>query len=251
MSHTLSRFVFVFLISGCFVFLSSAYAVGSPQTEDANLYARCPVATPQVRKAEWTIMIYMNGDNNLSYAAIEDFEEMAQVSYGPKVNVVIQMDLIGGQNTNESWGETRRFFMRKGLRPTRSCSLPGFKEEANMGNLTTLAEFVFWARRSFPAERYALIIWDHGDGWRFIDKDFPSKTREELARQRRSAVSTAEIRLANGYLSQEDLGLELDPIGSQFRAISEDFLRTKVTDSSFVKFRTHSNGFSREVQGWT
>lgn len=235
MSHTLSRLLLVFLFS-CFVSFGSASAAGSSQPEDTKLQPRCPVAMPHIRKAEWTIMIYLNGDNDLSYSAIEDFAEMAQVTYSSKVNVVIQMDLIGGNNTDASWAETRRFLMRKGLKPTRSCSLPGFNEEANMGNLTTLAEFVVWGRKAFPAERYALIIWDHGDGWRLIDKEFPSKSHEELAIQRRRAVATAEDLLARGYLTQEALALlklAKDPLGAQYRSVSQDF--TNEDDRLFVR----------------
>ena len=35
----------------------------------------------------------------------------------------------------------------------------------NMGNPHTLSDFILWAGQQFPAERYALIIWDHGVGW--------------------------------------------------------------------------------------
>jgi hypothetical protein len=236
MSHAVPRFVFLFLLGGCLVCLNSTYAAGSPRGQGARLYPRCPVAAPPVRQAEWTIMIYLNGDNDLSEEAITDFEEMAKVTYSSKVNVVVQMDLIDGDDTDASWDETRRFFMRKGLKPTRSCSLPGFNEEANMGSLTTLAEFVIWAMKAFPAKRNALIIWDHGDGWRFLDSNFASLSRRALATQRRRAVAAAEDLLSRRSLTKEALNslrLVQNPLGTQYRAVSEDF--TNESDRLFVR----------------
>jgi hypothetical protein len=41
--------------------------------------------------------------------------------------------------------------------------------EANMGDGNVLGEFVRWSMFNYPAERYMLVLWDHGDGWRFLD----------------------------------------------------------------------------------
>jgi hypothetical protein len=41
--------------------------------------------------------------------------------------------------------------------------------ELNMGDGKTLEEFVRWGIETYPAEKYMLIIWDHGDGWRFLN----------------------------------------------------------------------------------
>ncbi len=36
----------------------------------------------------------------------------------------------------------------------------------DMGNPQTLTDFVNWAKTFYPAQHYALIVWDHGAGWR-------------------------------------------------------------------------------------
>ena len=230
MTQTRLRFLFVLLFTGFFHCLASTCVLGSPVSRGP---ARCPVAAPKIDKAQWTVMIYLSGDNDLSYGAIEDFEEMASVTYGHKINVVIQMDLIDGEDIDVSWSETRRFQMTKGLRPWRSCALPGFNEEANMGNLTTLADFVLWAKRSYPAQRYALIVWDHGDGWRRIDRvSDPS----ELARQRRRTVSLAPAQLSNRSFTEEvlsSLNLIREPLVPQYLAASID--ETNEGDRLFVR----------------
>ncbi len=35
-----------------------------------------------------------------------------------------------------------------------------------MGDPKELAKFVSWAMKEYPAKRYVLVIWDHGDGFR-------------------------------------------------------------------------------------
>ncbi|HEX7312600.1 MAG TPA: clostripain-related cysteine peptidase [Pyrinomonadaceae bacterium] len=186
-----------------------------------------------VARAAWTVMLYMNGDNDLDRFALADFEEMAKVRYGPRVNVVVQLDRIGGANTDESWGETRRFLMREKLTPTRSNSLPGFSEESNMGDPATLTSFVTWARASYPAERYMLVIWSHGDGWRRMLREGPS---DESAAARARAGAEVDELLMRGQLTDSKLAsmnLLQTSLEPQYRTISED--ETNGFDKLYVR----------------
>jgi hypothetical protein len=45
--------------------------------------------------------------------------------------------------------------------------------ECNMGDPDTLRAFVEWTMTEFPADNYALILWNHGDGWKSINKWVP------------------------------------------------------------------------------
>jgi hypothetical protein len=45
--------------------------------------------------------------------------------------------------------------------------------EQNMADPATLTSFVNWAATNYPAEKYLLVIWNHGAGWR--DYDIPTK----------------------------------------------------------------------------
>ncbi len=203
----------------------------------AACLARPPHATgargASAPKAEWTVMLYMNGDNDLDRFALADFEEMAKVRYDPRVNVVVQLDRIGGTNTDESWGETRRFLMREKLTPTRSNSLPGFSEESNMGDPATLASFVAWARANFPAERYMLVIWSHGDGWRRMIREEPAG--ESAAARARASAEVDEL-LMKGQLTDSRLAsmnLLQTSLEPQYRTISED--ETNGFDKLYVR----------------
>jgi hypothetical protein len=195
-------------------------------------------ATPRAAKAKWTVMLYMNGDNNLDPFAVADFEELARVRYDPRVNVVVQLDRAGrGTGGDAEWGETRRFLLRQNLRPTRSDSLPGFDEEANMGDPATLAAFVEWARRSYPAERYMLVVWSHGDGWRRRSQaESAGVANAAAADERRRVVAEAEALLGEGRLTDSklaSLNLLLTSLETQFRTISED--ETNGSDRLYVR----------------
>lgn len=170
-------------------------------------------------------MLYMNADNDLDPYALMDFEEMAAVKYSSRVNVVVQLDRYGSGDTDAQWGETRRFLIRQNLKPTRSNSFQGFEEETNMGDPATLEAFVAWARKSFPAERYMLIIWSHGDGWRRPGRGTSGRRGAPDPRERERAVNKAEELLAKGLLTDDalaSLGLEQTPLSGQYRTISED-----------------------------
>jgi len=116
-------------------------------------------------QAEWTIMVYVNGDNNLERAAIEDFNQMSKIGSSDEVNIIVQMDLIGVYS-NIGWSDTRRFRITKDMDPADDSAPKEKIGEANMGAPETLSDFVKWGKASFPAKKYGLIIWDHGQGWR-------------------------------------------------------------------------------------
>jgi len=48
----------------------------------------------QAPKADWTIMVYMNGDNNLETEAVADFLEMAKVGSDDHVNIIASFNLV-------------------------------------------------------------------------------------------------------------------------------------------------------------
>jgi hypothetical protein len=116
--------------------------------------------------AEWTYMVYLDGDNNLEGAAIDDFMEMSSVGSSPTVNIVVQFDRISGYDTSYGdWTFCRRFYVWPGITPTAANAISCLGE-CNMGDPDTLDEFVTWATTNYPANKYALILWNHGSGWK-------------------------------------------------------------------------------------
>ena len=114
-------------------------------------------------KRDWTIMIYMIGSDleSLEGAATADIAEMLESGVDTDaVNVIL---LTGGTNL---W--------RNNVIPENECVI--WRIEAgelvqvsgigllNMGDPGTLAGFINFSMRNFPAYRYGLIFWDHAGG---------------------------------------------------------------------------------------
>lgn len=113
----------------------------------------------------WTWLVYMVADNNLEPAALDDLNEMMAVGSTDKLHIVVQSDRADGY-TNEGvgglpdWLTTKRLYVREGV--LEEVSDLG---ELNMGEPSVLADFIEWGVKSYPADRYALIFWDHGGAW--------------------------------------------------------------------------------------
>jgi hypothetical protein len=123
--------------------------------------------------AEWTFLVYLDGDNNLESAAVNDFLEMSSVGSTDRVNIVVQFDRATGYNaTYGDWTSTKRFFVTQDLTPDAANQLEDIGE-ANMGDPATLEDFIWWGRENYPAHRYAVILWDHGSGWKLAGEEGP------------------------------------------------------------------------------
>ena len=141
---------------------------GTPSTWDVSgtIHVDCP-------ESSWTFMVYLDGDNNLEYAAIDDFLEMSSVGTTSNVNIVVQFDRIPGYDSSYGdWTTCKRFRVTHGMTPTAANAISDLGE-CNMGDPNTLDAFVTWAMTEFPADNYALILWNHGDGWKSINNWVP------------------------------------------------------------------------------
>jgi hypothetical protein len=146
-------------------------------------------------QADWTFMVYMAADNNLEDAAIDDFLEMAHVGTDANVNIVVQMDRTDWYDTSYgNWTDTRRGVVNEDDVPdlTWGTSIG----EANMGATGTLQAFVTWAIQNYEADRYALVLWDHGAGWPELCVDytnFDSLTPDEVDQALYGALFTTGV----------------------------------------------------------
>jgi len=117
--------------------------------------------------AEWTILCYIDGDNNLEEAGIDDINEMEMAGSDANINIVVLFDRIKGEDSsNGDWEDTRRGLITADSDPNVISSTLTSVGEKNMGDPATLTEFVNWGIANYPANHYALILWNHGGGWR-------------------------------------------------------------------------------------
>ncbi len=103
---------------------------------------------------KWTFMVYLAGDNNLSDAGETDLAEMAKVGSTEDVNIIAEFDCVGDE------ANTKRFFIKKeDIQEVEDLG------KTDSGDPNTLLDFIKWGADTYPAERYGLILWNHGSGW--------------------------------------------------------------------------------------
>jgi hypothetical protein len=110
-----------------------------------------------------TIMIYMCGTDleSRNGMATADLNEMLQAEIPDKVNIIVEtggaakwQNNIISNRTNQRYKVTSQ-----GLLPL----------EKNLGSKSmvdpaTLADFINYTQSNYPADRYLLVLWDHGGG---------------------------------------------------------------------------------------
>ena len=119
--------------------------------------------------AQWTVLVYLDADNDLESAGIHNFNQMELIGSTRNVHVIVQMDRMSGTDPdNDSWTDARRYLIIQDSDPKRMHSIrlddPPLGE-LDMGSPVTLRNFVAWGVSEFPADHYLLVIWDHGNGW--------------------------------------------------------------------------------------
>jgi hypothetical protein len=135
--HVVARFFI--LLSALLLFVACGGGGGSAEP-------------PPVVGNQWTVMVYMAADNDLDISAPLDVQEMQSVGSTDHVTVLLQYDT--------RTAPTRLYRVEKG-----SLTLLQEPGELNMASSDTLRDFITFGVKNYPAGHYALILWDHGNGW--------------------------------------------------------------------------------------
>lgn len=148
-------------------------------TVNANASVDIATSTLTAVTRKWTVLIYLNADNNLEDYGMEDVNEMEAAPDNAQVTIAVQMDRSPisydpnniYEKTNEDWVGGRRFVIHH---DTDTSVMTSAKTEnclevmgnVDMGDPATLSSFITWGKTNFPAEHYLLVVWNHGSGWR-------------------------------------------------------------------------------------
>lgn len=149
--------------------------------------------------AQWTFMVYLDADNNLEPYGELNLEWLETVGSDKSVNFLVLMDTYSGvadllyvnEGSSESVGEAY-----------------GYPAEVDMADPEVLEQFVVNGCKDYPADNYALILWDHGGGWRGLCWD--DTTSEETGES--AFISMVELRDAL-VDAKEQTGIVLDVVG--------------------------------------
>jgi hypothetical protein len=134
-------------------------------------------------KRTWSFIVYMAADNNLEAAAIADFNELEAVNLaGKPVSILALLDRgPGHDSTNGNWTDTRLYEIKTDPAGNNStiiserldCPVLGLSAasatELDMADPLVLQRLISYAKQTYAADNYGLLIWGHGTGWRGID----------------------------------------------------------------------------------
>ena len=110
-----------------------------------------------------TIMVYMCGTDLESRSGMgtSDLQEMLNASFGRNINLLIY---TGGckawKNSAVSSSDNQIWQVRDG----KLVCLQKDLGSVSMTDPGTLAGYIQWCAKNYPASRYELILWDHGGG---------------------------------------------------------------------------------------
>ena len=143
-------------ISLCFLLLGASF---------------CGTCYAEAADREWTVMVYMNAKNNLERAALSSFASMARVGSSARVAIVAELGRPFKKHytiEQGGWSGVCRFLIARGTNPLPKEAVDGCTGTRNddMGKASSLSSFIVWAKNAYPARRYMLVIWSHGQGWR-------------------------------------------------------------------------------------
>lgn len=116
----------------------------------------------QAEISKWTVFLYLCGANLESEdgQASGNLQSLLNAPGSEDINFVIQ---TGGANKWEMEGidvdKTDRFLIQ-GDSMTKIDTLP----LQDMGRPETLGAFLSWGVQAYPAEKYMVVLWDHGGG---------------------------------------------------------------------------------------
>ena len=164
----------------------------------------------------WTLMAYLNGDNNLESVILGNIAAMKRgMDKDRGFNLVVLIDrkawnlgdssILGGNFTN-----TRLYDIRygKALRISGHSVFPEITgstdSELDMGSAETLKRFIKFSKLYYPAEHYALVIGDHGSGIRDLDR---SESSRSVSNDDTSGTTIAPADFTDTLTSDESVDL--------------------------------------------
>jgi hypothetical protein len=155
----------------------SAPEPASPASADPQLQASptAPGSEPP-EPARWLVAVWMDGDNNLERFIDDDIDELERAKVDG-VNIVVQADRSPEHTEGGGdWTDTRRFEIVADTERGPVSPLIEELGEVDMGDGTELAAFLQWAWERYPADRVAVILWNHGGGF-WIASDDTSRSK--------------------------------------------------------------------------
>ncbi len=133
---------------------------GNASSKEEKIYTKGkPYGDPDTT---WTVLLYLCGtdlESRYGFASI-NIEEICSADLGDNVNMVIE---TGGSGTWQTGGIPNNKLARFHVENGEMC-LNETCPSSSMGDAGTLRDFISWGASEYPADRYMLVLWNHGGG---------------------------------------------------------------------------------------
>jgi len=127
------------------------------------------VTLPPLTRAKWSLLVFINGANNLDEFGPLNVNQMEKIGSTKDMNIVLQWKRANcGTCGDPEWVGTRRYFVTKDSNENQVTSqiVQNMGTNIDMGDWRELRNFIQWGQQQYPADHYAVVIWNHGAGWR-------------------------------------------------------------------------------------
>ena len=129
--------------------------------------ATLTVQSANVTTSKWTVLVFMNAANDLYPFSELNMNQMEQVAGNPDVRFVVQWKQATSIFPDSSFNGTRRYLVKPDQTNQIASELvQNMGLNVDMGKKETMTDFINWAKTFYPAQRYCLVVWNHGNGWR-------------------------------------------------------------------------------------
>ncbi len=149
----ISRLVKILICVCVLIILSSCAPKESTVTDNS-----VDIDVPQTK----TVLIYMCGSTLESKkgAATKNIAEMLEAAISDDVNVVIE---TGGTSKWRKY-DIKNDVLSRYIIKDNELTLAEEVPQNNMGDSSTLSDFLSWGATEYPADEYLVVMWDHGGG---------------------------------------------------------------------------------------
>ncbi len=109
----------------------------------------------------YTILVYMRGSDLESENSLAtlNIEEMCSLNLNSNINLILETG--GAKKWDEKYSISSTEIGRYKVENKQLTKIES-KENANMGDANTLIDFVSWGISQYPADKTALVFWNHG-----------------------------------------------------------------------------------------
>lgn len=159
---------------------------GRAASHRASSPPRASNTSKPVEKPALTVLFYMDGSNDLEPFVTQSLVDLEKLGSTREVNLVAQLGRLPQSELKKAWQKRGRHFEPtdidgdwSGVRRYHVTAAPKDGDpqkrihskaverfdDLDMSKPTTLADFLVWGMRAYPAQNYLVVLMDHGGGW--------------------------------------------------------------------------------------